>query len=38
DPLSSPLAASLLLRHPELWPQIDEWALDKDFWVRRAAI
>lgn len=38
DPLSSPLTAGLLQRYSELWTKIDEWALDKDFWVRRAAI
>jgi 3-methyladenine DNA glycosylase AlkD len=38
DPLSAPLAARLLQQYPELWKYVDQWSLDKDFWVRRAAI
>ena len=38
DPLSADLLGDLLLAHPGAAEQLDPWALDGDFWVRRAAL
>jgi 3-methyladenine DNA glycosylase AlkD len=38
DSLAGHVAGTLALRHPGAWPQIDAWAADEDFWVRRSAL
>ncbi|HEX6520553.1 MAG TPA: DNA alkylation repair protein, partial [Streptosporangiaceae bacterium] len=37
DPLAG-VAGRIALEHPDAWQRIDAWALDGDFWVRRAAL
>ena len=38
DFLSIQVAGPLVVRFPELGPVLDRWAVDSDFWVRRAAM
>jgi 3-methyladenine DNA glycosylase AlkD len=38
DVLAGDALGALLLRHPQAEQQIDAWAADEDFWVRRAAL
>ena len=38
DWLATRVAAPLVERQPELLGEIDRWAADQDFWVRRAAL
>lgn len=38
DALSCDVAGALVERFPELGAELDRWAADEDFWVRRAAI
>jgi 3-methyladenine DNA glycosylase AlkD len=38
DPLSGDIAGQIVLRDTGGWRYIDEWADDKDFWVRRSAL
>lgn len=38
DPLASSVAGRIALEHPDAWQRIDAWALDEDFWLRRAAL
>ncbi len=38
DGLAADVLGQLLLRHPEVAESLDQWALDEDFWVRRAAL
>jgi 3-methyladenine DNA glycosylase AlkD len=38
DPLATGIAGRIALEYPQAWPRIDAWALDQDFWVRRAAL
>ena len=38
DGLAANVAGPLVERHPELTAQLDHWANDKNFWVRRAAM
>jgi 3-methyladenine DNA glycosylase AlkD len=38
DSLAADVAGSLVARFPELCDTLDRWALDPDFWVRRAAL
>jgi 3-methyladenine DNA glycosylase AlkD len=38
DPLAGDIAGPIALRYPEAWPQVDAWATDADFWVRRSAL
>ena len=38
DGLAADVAGAIVLRHPEGWPRIDEWAGDGDFWIRRSAL
>jgi hypothetical protein len=38
DPLATDIAGRIALEYPQAWPRIDAWALDQDFWVRRAAL
>lgn len=38
DPLAASVAGRLVADHPELGPELDRWAEDDDFWVRRAAL
>jgi 3-methyladenine DNA glycosylase AlkD len=38
DPLSCDVAGGLIERFPELAATLDRWAVDENFWVRRAAL
>ena len=38
DPLATNVVGSLLARRPEVSAELDRWAEDPDFWVRRAAL
>jgi 3-methyladenine DNA glycosylase AlkD len=38
DVLAGDVLGGLLVRHPEAADQLDRWATDGDFWVRRAAL
>jgi 3-methyladenine DNA glycosylase AlkD len=38
DGLAGDVMAALFVRHPEALPQLDAWAADDDFWVRRSAL
>jgi 3-methyladenine DNA glycosylase AlkD len=38
DVLAGDVLGKLLLQHPEAAPQLDAWAADDDFWVRRSAL
>ncbi len=38
DPLATKLAGSLVERCPELGRDLDRWASDGDFWIRRSAL
>jgi 3-methyladenine DNA glycosylase AlkD len=38
DPLASTIAGGLVLRFPHLYATLDRWAVDADFWVRRASL
>jgi 3-methyladenine DNA glycosylase AlkD len=38
DVLSVNVLGTLVLRQPEAVPELDAWAADEDFWVRRAAL
>lgn len=38
DVLAGDALGALLVRHPEAAEAVDAWALDADFWVRRAAL
>jgi 3-methyladenine DNA glycosylase AlkD len=38
DSLAADVAGSLVARFPELYPTLDRWAADPDFWIRRSAL
>jgi 3-methyladenine DNA glycosylase AlkD len=38
DLFAADVIGKLLLRHPDAAPQLDPWAADRDFWVRRSAL
>jgi 3-methyladenine DNA glycosylase AlkD len=38
DPLAINVAGSLVERFPELADDLDRWAADRDFWIRRSAL
>lgn len=38
DGLAASVAGPLIERHPELAEELDRWAADESFWVRRAAM
>ncbi|HVF14149.1 MAG TPA: DNA alkylation repair protein [Acidimicrobiales bacterium] len=38
DVLAGNVAGLLLLRHPEVIVELDRWAADDDFWIRRSAL
>lgn len=38
DNLADDVLGRLLLAHPDAVPRLDRWAIDDDFWVRRAAL
>jgi 3-methyladenine DNA glycosylase AlkD len=38
DPLAGDVVGKIALAHPEAWRRIDAWAVDEDFWIRRAAL
>ncbi len=38
DVLAVNVLGTLIIRHPEAAPELDAWAGDDDFWVRRAAL
>jgi 3-methyladenine DNA glycosylase AlkD len=38
DGLAGDVAGQLLVRHPEAASELDRWAADPDFWLRRAAL
>jgi 3-methyladenine DNA glycosylase AlkD len=38
DGLAGDVTGRLLVRHPEAASELDRWAADEDFWVRRAAL
>jgi 3-methyladenine DNA glycosylase AlkD len=38
DGLAGDVMGALLVRHPEAASELDRWAADDDFWVRRAAL
>ncbi len=38
DPLAGGVLGRLILAHPELAAELDGWAADPNFWVRRAAL
>jgi 3-methyladenine DNA glycosylase AlkD len=38
DPLAGDIAGQIVLRDTSGWRDIDRWADDKDFWVRRSAL
>jgi 3-methyladenine DNA glycosylase AlkD len=38
DSLAADVAGALVARFPELYPELDRWAADPDFWIRRSAM
>lgn len=38
DVLAGTVAGTLLVRHPDAAGELDRWAADEDFWVRRSAL
>jgi 3-methyladenine DNA glycosylase AlkD len=36
--LAGKVAGEIVARHPESVPALDEWAVDREMWVRRAAL
>jgi 3-methyladenine DNA glycosylase AlkD len=38
DVLAGDVLGALLVAHPKTAPELDRWARDEDFWVRRAAL
>lgn len=38
DVLADRVAGDIIARHPESLPALDEWALDHEMWLRRAAL
>lgn len=38
DRLSVSVAGAVLDRHPDAAPELDRWAVDDDFWIRRASL
>ena len=38
DAMAADVAGSLVTRFPELYPTLDRWATDPDFWIRRSAL
>jgi 3-methyladenine DNA glycosylase AlkD len=38
DTFAGNVMSDLLLSHPEVAPELDRWAADEDFWVRRSAL
>ena len=38
DELSANVVGTMVVRHPELNAVLDRWAVDDDFWIRRAAM
>lgn len=38
DSLAATVAGSIVERHPELAPELDRWATDDCFWIRRSAL
>ena len=38
DSLAADVAGALVARFPELYPELDRWAADPDFWIRRSAL
>jgi 3-methyladenine DNA glycosylase AlkD len=38
DGLAASVVGPLVDRHPELGPEIERWATDHDFWIRRSAL
>ncbi len=38
DPLSTSVAGPVAERDPDFGPVLDRWAVDEDFWIRRAAL
>jgi 3-methyladenine DNA glycosylase AlkD len=38
DGLAADVAGSLVARFPDLYPTLDRWAKDPDFWIRRSAL
>ena len=38
DPLSIAAVGTMVVRHPELGGELDRWAEDDDFWIRRSAM
>jgi 3-methyladenine DNA glycosylase AlkD len=38
DALAGDVMATLFVHHPEALPELDAWATDEDFWVRRSAL
>ncbi|HSH75279.1 MAG TPA: DNA alkylation repair protein [Longimicrobiales bacterium] len=38
DPLAGSVAGALIERYPELTGELDRWAADESFWVRRSAL
>jgi len=38
DPLSGDIAGRIALTHQGAWRDIDRWATDADFWIRRSAL
>jgi 3-methyladenine DNA glycosylase AlkD len=38
DGLAGDVLGAVLVRHPDAAPQLDAWAEDEDFWVRRSAL
>jgi 3-methyladenine DNA glycosylase AlkD len=38
DVLAGDVIGQLLIRHPRAESRLDRWAVDRDFWVRRAAL
>lgn len=38
DPLAGNIAGTVALREASAWQRVDAWAVDEDFWVRRAAL
>jgi len=38
DGLAADVAGALVARYPGLYPTLDRWAADPDFWIRRSAL
>jgi 3-methyladenine DNA glycosylase AlkD len=38
DGLAADVAGALVARYPALYPELDRWAADPDFWIRRSAM